>query len=79
MYDRGAVSSTDRWDHFCGEATGCSVPNAYDRPYHYTLQEQGSSFGASLYQLPVSSSAAVSQRRTPRLISGKRERRVAWR
>ena len=52
MYDRGAVSSTDRWDHFCGEATGCSVPDAYDRPYHYTLQELGSSFGASLYQLP---------------------------
>jgi hypothetical protein len=52
QYDRGAVASTDRWNHYCGDAETCNVKNAFDRPYHYTLKDQGSSFGVSLYQLP---------------------------
>ena len=54
MYNRGAVTASDRYNHFTldRENANITADQLWSRAFRYTLKEQGDSFTVSLYRLP---------------------------
>ena len=52
MYNRGAVTRTDRYNHWTLDRENANISDPWARVYRYTLKERGDSFTVSLYRLP---------------------------
>lgn len=52
MYNRGAVTRTDRYNHWTLDRENANISDPWERVYRYTLNERGDSFTVSLYRLP---------------------------
>jgi hypothetical protein len=52
MYNRGAVTASDRYTHYTLDRENANVTDEWSRVFRYTLDERGDSFTVSLYRLP---------------------------
>ena len=50
--NRGAVTATDRYNHWTLDRENANITDIWQRVYRYSLTEQGNSFTVSLYCLP---------------------------
>ena len=52
MYNRGAVTASDRYTHYTLDRENANITDEWTRVFRYTLEERGDSFTVSLYRLP---------------------------
>lgn len=52
MYNRGAVTASDRYNHWTLDRQNANITDIWSRVYRYSLAERGNSFTISLYVLP---------------------------
>lgn len=52
MYNRGAVTASDRYNHWTLDRENANITDIWERVYRYSLTELGNSFTCSLYVLP---------------------------